>query len=95
MHNDTALEAFRKDINEIQYRNIKRFPTLIIKNGSNAGVIVVGYRTYEALHNSLLHVVPSLKKNDITLSEKNYTSFWGFLTEKELGEIRAMNNDQG
>ena len=89
MHNDMALEAFRKDINEIQYRNIKRFPTLIIKNGSNAGVIIVGYRTYDALHNSLLHVAPSLKKNDVTMSEENYTSFWGFLTEKELGEIRT------
>ncbi len=41
-------EAFRKDLQEVKYYGINRFPTLVIKSGENAKIIT-GYYKYETL----------------------------------------------
>jgi len=86
--NGVALEAFREDINEIQNKNIKRFPTLIIKDSSNKGVVITGYRPYAALQDSLLHVSPNIKKSNPVISAEKYKAFWGTLTSREMNEIK-------
>ena len=53
MENDSGLEDFRKDLKEIQYRNIKRFPTLVMKTDSARGIVITGYRPYEMLAESM------------------------------------------
>lgn len=59
MKNDNGLEDFRKDLKEIQYRNIKRFPTLVFKTNSARGIIITGYRPYEILAESLKQLLKS------------------------------------
>jgi len=49
LKNGKGMELFRKDMQEVQYRGIDRFPTLIIRYGSNPPVIVTGYRPYDVL----------------------------------------------
>src|SRR5690606_7982835 len=38
--NESGLEDFRNDMQETQYRNINRFPSLIVKNSNNQAVII-------------------------------------------------------
>ena len=45
---DNALEDFRGDLRELQYQQVKRVPTFIIKKGKE-GNILTGYRPYESL----------------------------------------------
>ncbi len=41
-----AREAFKKDLQEVKYYGINRFPTLVIRN-NNKAKILTGYRSFE------------------------------------------------
>jgi putative protein-disulfide isomerase len=56
MQNGKAMEAFRKDIQEVRYRNINRFPTLVISRLHGPAIQVTGYKIYEAL----LHIIDAV-----------------------------------
>lgn len=45
---DPAVELLKQDLQEVNYRNITRFPTLTVKQGDRR-VVITGYRPYEAL----------------------------------------------
>jgi predicted DsbA family dithiol-disulfide isomerase len=55
-----ARDALREDIKEARYRGIGRFPTLTLRNPGGAGIVLVGYRPYEALLSGLARVAPEL-----------------------------------
>ncbi|HEY2726203.1 MAG TPA: DsbA family protein, partial [Parafilimonas sp.] len=42
-------EAFRKDLQEVKYYGINRFPSLVIKNQSGNAKLLTGYNTYETV----------------------------------------------
>jgi putative protein-disulfide isomerase len=86
MKNDNGIEAFRKDIQEVQYRNINRFPTLIVRQRNQQAVIITGYRPYSALLTALSQVAPNLKKVHTTIDAEAYKRYWGSITQKEVDE---------
>jgi predicted DsbA family dithiol-disulfide isomerase len=49
MSNDRGMEAFRNDLQEVKYRGINRFPTLLIKRPAAPGKLVTGFRPAEVL----------------------------------------------
>lgn len=53
MESEKGMEAFRNDLQEVKYRNINRFPTLVIKGPSSPGLVVTGFRPVEVL----LHII--------------------------------------
>lgn len=57
---EPARDAFRADLKEARYRDIGRFPTLVLQRPGERGVILVGYRPYEALRGALLRLAPEL-----------------------------------
>lgn len=44
-----SLDAFRADLQEVSYRNILRFPTMVFQSPDGEGLMIKGYRTYPAL----------------------------------------------
>jgi len=83
--NDAALDAFKKDLQEIQYHRINRFPTLVIRTADKKGVLISGYRPYSLLIESIRQFTDlNLPKK---INAKAYTKYWGSLTERELREI--------
>ena len=58
---EAPLEALRADIKEARYRGIGRFPTLTLRRRSGAGVVIVGYRPYDALLAALARIAPELE----------------------------------
>ena len=87
LKNDNGLEAFRKDLQEVQYHGIQRFPTLVFKSVSQPGIILTGYRPYSAVIEALKHVTPHLHKSNQHIQQSDYKNFWQSLTSRELEEI--------
>jgi predicted DsbA family dithiol-disulfide isomerase len=90
-NNDAALEAFRKDLQEVQYRQVNRFPTLVFKSDSNTGVVLTGYRPYVAIMEAIKQIMPNPRIDKPSIDEHQYKSFWGSLTPRELEEIGNVN----
>jgi predicted DsbA family dithiol-disulfide isomerase len=59
LENDRGMQAFRTDLQEVRYKNISRFPTLILSGGDKASIIT-GYRTYR----QLVDIIHRLNTND-------------------------------
>lgn len=57
---EAAREALRDDLRDVQYRGIGRYPTLTLRGRAGSGVMIVGYRPYEALREALEQVAPGL-----------------------------------
>src|SRR5581483_10322038 len=53
-----AHAAFRQDLMDARYREIGRFPTLILHRTGPTGLALVGCRPYEALRAALAKVAP-------------------------------------
>ena len=85
--NDTGLEAFRGDWQEVQNRNINRFPTLIIRNPGKPAILITGYRPYQVLVDALKQIVPEIKPLRPFYSIDDYKRYWGNLTQREIDEI--------
>jgi putative protein-disulfide isomerase len=49
MNNGNGLEAFRKDIQEVKYRSIQRFPTLLIRRTAQMPLLVTGYKPVDVI----------------------------------------------
>jgi predicted DsbA family dithiol-disulfide isomerase len=47
-------ESFTKDLQEVRYKNISRFPTLMIHKEGQGGVIITGYRPFNVLIDLLM-----------------------------------------
>jgi len=54
-------EAFQDDLRDVRYRNIDRFPTLVLRAGDRPGIALVGYRPYEVLREALGRLIPDLR----------------------------------
>ena len=53
MKSDDAIESFRNDLQEVQYHQINRFPSLVIRNQMNKAILISGYRPYPVLLNAI------------------------------------------
>ncbi len=51
--NGEGFKAFASDLQEIRYKNISRFPTLVINQGNKPGILITGYKPYEAIINAI------------------------------------------
>jgi predicted DsbA family dithiol-disulfide isomerase len=49
MRNSNGLEALRKDIQEVKYRSIQRFPSLLIRRIDQRPILITGYKPADAL----------------------------------------------
>jgi putative protein-disulfide isomerase len=55
---DLSREAFRQDLQKVKLNKIGRFPTFTISSHKGHGVMITGYRPYEALLEAIRQVAP-------------------------------------
>jgi putative protein-disulfide isomerase len=91
LDNPVVLEAFRDDIKDARYRNIIRFPTLILRLDSGRGTILVGYRPYHALQTALAALEPTLTFAPASGDAVDYLRAWGSATVQEIAEMFGMD----
>jgi putative protein-disulfide isomerase len=82
-----AIEAFRKDLQEIKYKNIERFPTLIFRRIGQPSAIITGYRSYETILQVMETMAPGISDKRIPITDNTYQSNGINLTERELKEF--------
>lgn len=46
---DKGKVAFTKDLQEVRYKSINRFPTLLVQKEGKGGIIITGYRPFDVL----------------------------------------------
>ncbi len=78
-----ALDAFREDIKDARYRDIGRFPTLILRHRAGPAVIVVGYRPYAVLRAAFDAVAPELPAGPPVADITAFIAYWGSATTAE------------
>ncbi|MBO9201699.1 MULTISPECIES: DsbA family oxidoreductase [Niastella] len=49
MNNGNGLEAFRKDIQEVKYCSIQRFPTLLVRRTAHRPLLITGYKPVDVI----------------------------------------------
>ena len=83
-----AREAFREDLKLARYREIGRYPTLLLQRpGEDAGLLMVGYRPYEVLRSALRRLAPELAPLRSFEGAEEYAAYWGGVLDRELAEI--------
>jgi predicted DsbA family dithiol-disulfide isomerase len=50
-------DLFRADLQKARFNNIGRFPTLTFQNEKGKGIMIVGYRPFEVLHQAFMQVL--------------------------------------
>ncbi len=91
LHSQPVLEAFREDLKDVRYRDIGRFPTLILRHITGPAVIVVGYRTYQDLRAALGRIAPTLNPVRSVGDIITYVAFWRRVTASEIATAYDMN----
>ncbi|QCR25343.1 MULTISPECIES: DsbA family protein [Pontibacter] len=85
---EEARKAFEEDLRQVRLHGITRFPALTMRReGEENGVLIIGYRPYEALRTALYKVAPELEPVQHTTDEFEYRRYWGSITERELEEV--------
>ena len=85
--NDNGINAFRTDVNEVQSRNITRFPTLILRSANKPAIMITGYRPYAVLIDAIRQVADTIEPLQNPPSEDAYINYWGNITQREIQEV--------
>lgn len=90
MDGQEARDAFRDDMKDARYRDIGRFPTLILRHTAGPAVIIIGFRPYTALRAALERVGPGLEPCRSAENIVAYAAYWGRITARESAEALEM-----
>lgn len=80
-----AMDAFRKDLAEVQMKRISCFPSLVVKNKDKA-ILIAGYHPY----GYILEQLKNLLGSNIAfgkIDHESYKTYWPSVTQRELDEI--------
>lgn len=80
----TTQDAFRADLTDVRYRDLGRFPALIMRRAEGAALLLVGYRPYEALCAALAHLAPNLTPSRAIEDPVSYAQHWHSITAYEV-----------
>ncbi|MBF9254582.1 DsbA family protein [Pontibacter sp. 172403-2] len=81
-----ARKAFEEDLQQVRYHLIGRYPTLTISKPGQTGVMIVGYRPYDALVTALGQAAPELQPVQQATDAESYRRFWAGATDREVQE---------
>ncbi len=76
--------AFKEDLKEVKYKNINRFPAIIIR-GAIGSVMLSGYNSSDTLFTSLQKAADVTKAKN-TIDEQEYKSYFKSITNREIEE---------
>lgn len=79
-----VIEAFRDDVKEARYRDIGRFPALILRSRSGGAALLVGWRPYDALRAAVERAAPGLKPLRRPVCIAQYVHHWGRVSPNEV-----------
>jgi len=76
MAGEVARAHFMDDVKDARFRQIGRFPALVIRRPRSVGTLIIGWRPFDALLETVRRVVPELGAGRRPADEEEYRSFW-------------------
>ncbi|GHO93895.1 hypothetical protein KSF_039430 [Reticulibacter mediterranei] len=90
------MDSFRQDLRDAAYYGIGRFPTLILHRYDERGIVLIGYRPYDALRSAIEHLVPGITQQTSSMSSQEltvaYVTRWRRVVARELMEVLDYDN---
>jgi predicted DsbA family dithiol-disulfide isomerase len=89
------MDSFRQDLRDAAYYGIGRFPTLILHRYDGRGIVLIGYRPYDALRAAIEHLVPDIIRTPTMSPEElavAYVTRWRRVVARELMEVLDYDN---
>jgi putative protein-disulfide isomerase len=86
LHSEEALEAFRKDVAEVQAKQITRFPTLLIRKQGGPSLIMTGYRPFKAIR-AIMDEMGIQTQDAVNEMAGMFYTRYSFMTEREKKEM--------
>lgn len=90
IQNEAGLEKFKEDLQKARYHQISRFPALTLRKPDSPGILIVGYRPYEALVLALEQAAPGIQPTKKATTIEDYNAYWGKNTPSEIKEAVQM-----
>lgn len=84
MDGDDARANFMEDVKNARFRQIGRFPALVVRRPRTAGTLIIGWRPFEILLKTVAEVAPELGAGRRPGDADAYLAFWPHLTKPEL-----------
>ncbi|MQW73609.1 DsbA family protein [Sinorhizobium medicae] len=84
MGGEEARMSFMDDVKNARFRQIGRFPALVIRRPRTAGTLMIGWRPFDAVLKTLAQVAPELGSGRRPENADAYVAFWPQLTTPEL-----------
>jgi predicted DsbA family dithiol-disulfide isomerase len=91
LQNPTVVDAFREDLRDVSYRQIGRFPTLILRVPDGRASIIVGHRPYHALCEAIAYLAPDVQPLRAADDPLIYAQTWPSITAAEVAEATGMD----
>lgn len=83
-HGPDARRLLEEDIKEARFRDIGRFPSLVLRRPGSPARLILGWRPYAALMSEVAGYAPDLGPERRPASRDAYRAYWGSITEREL-----------
>lgn len=90
MEGRAARGNFMEDLKNARFREIGRFPAFVIRRPQTAGKVIVGWRPFEALLETVMQVAPELGRGRRPRTEDEYLSTWPEATKCELDQALGV-----
>ncbi len=87
LNDDSTNHAFREDLKDVRWREIGRFPSLILRGVNDRAILIVGYRPYSVLLDAVHALAPDAHPQRPIDDPVAYVKHWGRLTTREVAEI--------
>lgn len=79
-----ARTLLEDDIKEVRFRQVGRFPALVLRRPGSTPKPLVGWRPYAALHREVAGFAPDLGPERRPASRDHYCAYWHSISQREL-----------
>jgi predicted DsbA family dithiol-disulfide isomerase len=86
-----AIDDFREDLMTARYREIGRFPSLVVEGGSGPSLLVVGYRPFDNLQAALAAADGTIEPGAPPDSVISYVKYWGSVLGVDVAEAIGLD----
>jgi len=86
-------DAFHDDLREVRYRDVARFPTLVLRSTTGRGIALAGCRPYEVMREALARLVPDLGPRRLESDAVAYMSYWRRAAGREVAEALGIEHE--
>lgn len=94
LRSPAATAAFREDVQDARYREIGRFPALILRPARGRAILLMGSRPYDALVRAVAHLDPDVAPVRAVDDIPDYVRFWGRVTAYEIAAAFELEPEQ-